>query len=203
MPELTQIFLLGMFYGATVCTVTCLPYVGPYILTTGNGFKDGVQSSTYFLFGKLITYTLMGAIAGYIGSAFVVDNGEATKYIVGVLLIAAGVSIPFNSKKKNCGKHKSKEGSLFVLGIASSLIPCPVLSTVILLSAKNGTVVMGASYGMAYGIGILISPLLIVGGGLSVISGGLKEKIGEFIPVLQIVAAISIIGQGIKVMLDG
>jgi len=202
MPELSQVFLLGMFYGATVCTVTCLPFVGPYILTTGDGFKDGVFSSLYFLTGKFITYAVMGGIAGYIGGTFVTDNGEATKYVVGVMLIAAGAAIPFSNNKKNCRKHKRKEGSLLVLGVASSLIPCPVLSIVILLAAKNGTVVEGASYGMAYGIGVVMSPLLLVGGGLSVISGGLKEKVKEYIPHLQILAALSIIGQGIKVMME-
>ena len=65
MSDLIGLFLLGLLYGATICSITCLPYLGPFLLTTGEGFKDGILSSFAFFTGKLVVYATLGGCAGF------------------------------------------------------------------------------------------------------------------------------------------
>jgi cytochrome c-type biogenesis protein len=56
------LFTLGLTYGLTVCSLTCLPYLVPYFMGAGKGFGDGVKNTGIFISGKLFTYTIMGLL---------------------------------------------------------------------------------------------------------------------------------------------
>ncbi|MDH3328283.1 MAG: hypothetical protein OEM01_03530, partial [Desulfobulbaceae bacterium] len=63
--------------------------------------------------------------------------------------------------------------------------PCPPLVAVFLLAANNGTVLTGMSYGFFYGLGLIVSPMLIVGGGFAMISEKIKQEAKGFVPYMQ------------------
>lgn len=203
MHDAAGLFLLGLLYGTTVCSLTCLPYLGPYLLSTGRGFADGMKSSLLFLSGKLICYMFIGGLSAYLGSVLMLDKGMAPKWIMGIAIIAFGLSIPFVSRGKCCNKRQvmGKNISLFLVGISTSLIPCPPLATMFMLAAKNGTLVSGISYGLIYGLGIILSPLVIAGGGLSVISKTIKAEIKGLVPYLQGISVVIIVVMGIRIII--
>lgn len=203
MHDAAGLFLLGLLYGTTVCSLTCLPYIGPYLLSTGRGFADGMKSSLLFLSGKLICYMFIGGLSAYLGSVLMLDKGMAPKWIMGIAIIAFGLSIPFVSRGKCCNKRQvmGKNISLFVVGISTSLIPCPQIATIFMLAAKNGTLVSGISYGLIYGLGIILSPLVIAGGGLSVISKTIKAEIKGLVPYLQGISVVIIVVMGIRIII--
>lgn len=203
MHDAVGLFLLGLLYGTTVCSLTCLPYLGPYLLSTGRGFADGMKSSLLFLSGKLICYMFIGGLSAYLGSVLMLDKGMAPKWIMGIAIIAFGLTIPFVSRGKYCNKRQvmGKNISLFLVGISTSLIPCPPLATMFMLAAKNGTLVSGISYGLIYGLGIILSPLVIAGGGLSVISKTIKAEIKGLVPYLQGISAVIIVVMGIRIII--
>ncbi|MFN3395629.1 MAG: cytochrome c biogenesis CcdA family protein [Thermodesulfovibrionales bacterium] len=203
MHDAVGLFLLGLLYGATVCSLTCLPYIGPYLLSTGSGFADGVKSSLLFLSGKLICYVFIGGLSAYLGNVLMLDKSTPAKWIMGVTIIVFGLSIPFVSKRECCNKRQvmSKKISLFLVGVLTSLIPCPPLFTMFLLAAKNGSLSVGVSYGLIYGLGLIISPLIIAGGGISVISKTIKTEIKGFVPYLQGISVAMIVVMGIKIII--
>lgn len=203
MHDAVGLFLLGLLYGTTVCSLTCLPYLGPYLLSTGRGFADGMKSSLLFLSGKLICYMFIGGLSAYLGSVLMLDKGMAPKWIMGIAIIAFGLSIPFVSRGKCCNKRQvmGKNISLFLVGISTSLIPCPPLATMFMLATKNGTLVSGISYGLIYGLGITLSPLVIAGGGLSVISKTIKAEIKGLVPYLQGISVVIIVVMGIRIII--
>ena len=45
MGEAMGVFFLGLAYGATICSLTCLPCLGTYLMGCGNGFRDGIIAS--------------------------------------------------------------------------------------------------------------------------------------------------------------
>ena len=88
-----------------------------------------------------------------------------------------------------------------MLGVSTSLIPCPPLVTMFLLAAKNGSFISGISYGLVYGLGLILSPLIIAGGGLSVVSKIIKTEVKGFAPYLQGISVVMIVIMGAKILI--
>lgn len=202
MHDAAGLFLLGLLYGTTVCSLTCLPYLGPYLLSTGRGFGEGIRSSLLFMSGKIFCYATMGGLSAYLGNTLMIDKSISAKWIMGIAIIAFGLSIPFVSRGECCNKRQvmGKNISLFLIGISTSLIPCPPLITMFLLAAKNGSLISGISYGLIYGLGLTISPLIIAGGGLAAISKNVKIEVKSFVPYMQGISMVMIVFMGIKII---
>lgn len=202
MPEIFSLFLLGVVYGLTICSISCLPYLSTYLMSTGKGFKDGIKASFVFISGKLLIYSMLGGFAAYIGNKLVVNDFLHLKYTIGGILIVVGLLLPFISKGGCTKKHQltGKRLSLFALGVSSSLIPCPSLVSMSLLAANKGSVLIGASYGFVFGMGLMISPLVIASGVISLISKSVKIEVKGFTPWLNALSVIIIIMMGVRIM---
>ena len=202
MPEILSLFFLGVIYGLTICSLSCLPYLTPYLMSTGKGFRDGINSSFVFISGKLLVYSALGGMAAYIGSKLVVNDFLYLKYTIGGILITVGLLLPFVSKGGCTKRHQlaGKRLSLFALGVSTSLIPCPSLVSMSLLAANKGSVFIGASYGFVFGLGLMISPLVIASGAISLISKSVKIEVKGFTPYLNALSVIIIVMMGVRVL---
>lgn len=203
MSEAAGLLLLGLIYGMTLCSLSCLPYLSPYLVGTGKGFRDGVKASFVFASGKVFVYAFFGALAAYLGSKLEVNNYKPIQYTIGTIVIVVGIALPFTSKKNCSGKHRQygKRASLFALGISTSLIPCPTLIAMTLLTAQKGNMAMGALYGFLFGLGIMFSPLLLAGGGIAMLSSRIKEEVKGFTPYLNVLSVVIILMMGLRVFL--
>ncbi len=203
MHDAAGLFMLGLVYGTTVCSFTCLPYLGPYLLSTGKGFGDGVRSSLMFLAGKITCYAVIGGLSAYLGNVLMLDKSMSAKWILGIAIIAFGLSIPFVSRGACCNKRQvmGKNISLFLLGISTSLIPCPPLVAMFLLAAKNGSLISGISYGLVYGLGLTLSPLIVAGGGLAVMSKYIGIEAKGFVPYMKAISIVMIVIMGVKILI--
>ena len=202
MPEIFSLFLLGVVYGLTICSISCLPYLSTYLMSTGKGFRDGIKAAFVFISGKLLIYSMLGGLAAYIGSKLVVNDFLHLKYTIGGILIAVGLLLPFISKGGCTKRHQlaGKRLSLFALGVSSSLIPCPSLVSMSLLAANKGSVFIGASYGFVFGLGLMISPLVIASGVISLISKAVKVEVKGFAPYLNALSVIIIVMMGVRIL---
>ncbi len=200
MHEPFSLFLLGIAYGTTVCSFSCLPYFGPYLIGSGTGFKDGVLSTCAFGTGKLFMYSSLGGAAALFGRALTITPTH--KMIMGFVLIIVAITMPFVTRG-GCLKRSqraSKRFSMFVLGVVSSLIPCPPLAAVFVLAAQQGEVVMGLLYGFFYGLGLLVSPMLLAGGGFALISQKIKQEAKGFAPYMQKLSMVIMVIIGVGMM---
>ena len=197
------LFTLGLVYGATVCSMTCLSYLGPYIMGTGNGFRDGVLSSLSFGLGKICCYVFLGGLAGYLGRQL--TYSPAHSLAMGMILIGVAVAMPFAARRGCRDKcHQGgKRASLLTLGAATSLVPCPPVLAVLALAAGKGSMLTGMGFGLFYGLGIVISPLLLVGGGLSLVSKKLRQEVKSLMPWIQGLAMTIMIGMGANIIFRG
>ncbi len=201
MGEATGVFLLGLAYGATVCSLTCLPCLGTYLMGCGNGFRDGVIASLFFMLGKVASYTIFGGLAGMLGQVLTLTAGQQ-RIIPGIALIGTALMLPFMSPG-GCKQQHAEAGkrtSLLLLGMATSLAPCPPLAAILLLAAKDGSWFIGAGYGFLYGTGLMLSPLLIAGGGLALIAKKIRLEFAGFKPWLQGAAMLIMIIMGMQVL---
>ncbi len=200
MDEQFSLFLLGMVYGTTVCSFSCLPYFGPYLIGTGTGFKDGVVSAGAFAIGKICMYSTLAGAAALFGQTLTVT--PTLKQIMGLVLLAVAFTVPFVTRG-GCQKQSQvvgKRWSMFLLGLVSSIIPCPPLAAVFLLAAQQGTVLEGVMYGFSYGLGLVVSPMLLVGGGFALISHKIRLELREYAPYMQKIAMSIMIVIAVKMI---
>jgi cytochrome c-type biogenesis protein len=196
------ILILGFIYGATMCSVTCLPYMAPYLLLTGNGFREGTTSSLAYLAGKAGTYALWGALAGATGQGLFPDSEAVIRPVQGWILILAGLALPFVSCGA-CARKSRRAGtkaSLFILGASTSLVPCLPVSNMLVAAAKSGSMLTGSMFGFFYGTAIAVAPLL-VGGAIAVIGRTLHEEARPFLPYLRGLSMVMLIVIGIRTLI--
>ena len=205
MTDLMNIFILGLLYGFTTCSLSCMPYLAPYTIGTGGGFREGIRGSVIFVSGKIFTYSLMGGFAAYFGSEIVKMNTKAVSYLFGVVLIAIGFLMLFRKNKTACSDKGVKKRvltqysgkfPLFTIGIMTSLLPCLPLSALFLMAANSGIIYKGVAYGFLFGGGLIISPIILAGGFLGFLSGRLGIERPDMKSFMKVCSAVMMIFMG-------
>jgi thiol:disulfide interchange protein DsbD len=208
-------FAIGLFYGLVVCTASCLPYVASYIAGVGAGFKSGVKMTFLFNSGRILAYTLIGALIGVFSGILVEIAPQATtpfqnyaSLVFGAVTVAIGISILWRAKKPaGCGLHgvaaPASNGKIgrfgvdfgaFSLGFTRGLIVCPPLIALLVtyalpFSSPVGSVALAA----LFGLGTMVSPLLVLGG----VTGWLLNKAPLFKKYISFAGGAILISLGI------
>ncbi len=156
------VFIGGIISSSSPCVLATIPlvigYVGGY--SEGDRRKAMLYSLTFIL-GLSITFTILGAIASFIGGLFGV-TGRTWYFVVGGIAIAIGLQLiglyEWNLPVPGHLQPKQK-GILgaFVLGLIFGIVssPCatPVLVLILTFVASKGKVVYGTSLLFVYAIG--------------------------------------------------
>lgn len=182
-PALSAL-LLGVVYGATFCTLTCSPFIASYIIGTDRGTRRGVWLSVIFNSGRVATYGALGLLVGMAGGAFLVEGVYARwgALAFGLAVAVIGLWIALRRRPSAagcvCGPEASfihrlrhrlepREGdggelSAASMGLLIGLVPCPPLVALLVFSAAVGSAAMGLLLGVLFGIGTVLSPIIIV-----------------------------------------
>lgn len=205
--EFINLFVIGIVYGITTCSLTCLPYLAPYMMNTGGGFKDGIKGSGFFIAGKIVTYGALSSITAWMGKETIKGSEDSLKYIIGIPLIAIGLLLLFKKDAADCSnkpfagmvrKSNRKGLHLFIMGVLTSIIPCVPLSALLLLSVQSGSVLKGTLYGLVYGSGLTLSPIMLAGGFFGFISERIKVEMPDVVKIMRVASAVVIMFMGIQ-----
>ena len=205
MPDILGILSLSIVYGFTVCSLSCLPTLSVYLMGTGLTFKDGLVGGFYFVAGKMLVYGTWGGLAGGFGMLFGVPTIQ--NRWMGLFIIVTALAIPLAAKTKtacNCRRsdQHDRRFPLLLLGASTSLVPCPPLAAVLLLAAHKGSVLTGVVYGLVFGSGLIISPLMAASGSMALISGVIRQKVSWIGPYLQGSAMAILLLMGMRIFLE-
>lgn len=174
--SLLTVWLLGLSMGLTACTVTCLPFMGTWALGRASGQREAFLHTGVFLGGRVLTYTLLAAIAGAVGLGLAKAlGGSWGNGIIGASSILAGLWLLLRPPGRACAKpaapaaeaplhfrrNKDALPPLF-LGAALSLTPCTPLASLLALAANTGSGWHGAAYGLAFGTGAALTPIIVL-----------------------------------------
>ncbi len=172
------VWLLGVSMGLTACTVTCLPFMGTWVLGRGAGQGEALRDTGVFLAGRVSAYSLLGMLAGALGGwlTHTLDGGIGQVFI-GCASIAAGVWLLLPLRRESpCGAaRRAAHTPPFLLGFALSLTPCAPLASLLALCAVSGGAWSGMGYGLAFGLGAALTPLLVIVPLLGWLGRNLKE----------------------------
>lgn len=162
---LFTIWLLGVSLGLTACTATCLPFMGTWILGRGGSQLQALRDTALFVSGRIVAYSLLGAIAGSAGAWLAQAlRGGTGNLVIGLTSIAAGIWL-LRSGKTNapCGIARGAGSTPpLLMGFSLSLTPCAPLASLLAVCAAAGSARTGMANGVAFGLGAALTPLLIL-----------------------------------------
>ncbi len=214
-PEISNPYLGafagGLLYGLAVCTASCLPIITGYIAGVGAGFGRGVKISLIFNSGRVLAYTLIGAVIGLFSGLFryFVSDAAISPFQVyssiafGIVSIIIGVSIYLKSRKPcDCSVQGSNllvkgrfgfDFGAFSLGLSRGLVVCPPLIALLIYSLPFASPVGSVGIAVLFGLGTTLSPLLLLGG----VTGWLLNKAPLFRKWISIAGAVVLVALGI------
>lgn len=175
--SLFSVWLLGVSMGITACTVTCLPFMGTWALGRASGTVEAFTHMATFLSGRIFTYTLLGGLTAAAGRGLAAAlGGGLGNFVIGIASIGAGLWL-LRRPTRTCHstaapavaplrfqRQASRRDGLppLFLGAALSLTPCTPLASLLALSANAGAVAQGAAYGLVFGLGAAMTPILVL-----------------------------------------
>jgi sulfite exporter TauE/SafE len=182
--EFYVIFALGLL-SSLHCVFMCGPIVLSYSLPLGSRkFSHQISAHLFYNIGRILTYTLLGAVAGLFGGT-VGFIGQLAGYenvaaiAAGVLMVVAGVLMLDLAPSKRLQRFNpllytsrllkplggrissTSVGSKFSLGVMLGFLPCGLIYAALLKSVATGTMFAGAITMTAFGLGTAASLLSI------------------------------------------
>jgi len=177
-----ELFLSGLVLGAGPCMLFCLPLLIPLIAGTSEGWVEGIKGTLAFSLSRLLAYTVLGLGSGFFGELIFhyvgqTEFGAIVWAVGGVFIFTLGVVILLGEQNRSqvcrvLRRYTIDDGlkSLAFIGFIVGVTPCPPLIGVlthIALSVKSPLI--GAFYGLCFGLGASIfTPIVVLG----VIAGG-------------------------------
>ncbi len=162
MGGLFSAWLLGLSLGLTACTVTCLPYMGAWVMARERSavFTD----TSLFLAGRVSAYAMLGLAAGLAGAWLTEVLKSGLGHVaIGAASMAAGAWLLWGeTRHRPCGVARGSGAPPFALGFSLSLTPCAPLASLLAVAAQSGSGLLGSGYGLAFGLGAAVTPLVLV-----------------------------------------
>lgn len=159
------VWLLGLSMGLTACTITCLPFLGSWVLGRGLSARAAFVDTAVFLLGRVSAYTVLGAVAGALGGWLAATlEAHAGQIVIGLAAAVAGLWL-LRPDRAHAPCGPAKRGDRlppFFLGFALSLAPCAPLAALLAACALSGEFLAGAAYGAWFGVGAAVTPLVFI-----------------------------------------
>jgi uncharacterized protein len=216
LPQITQnmgyglLFVVGLLTGFH-CIAMCGGFVVSYTAKDAQGGKKSHTSHIKYGIGKLLSYTLMGAIFGLIGSivAFTPTMRGIAGILAGIFLILFGLkmlnifhalrSIEIRTPKfisKFIGKESSHSGPFFIGLLNGLMLACGPLQAIYIMAAGTGSLIEGAKIAFIFALGTL--PVMLGFGYLaSLISSKMTKTILKFSGIAVIVLGLIMLNNGL------
>ncbi len=208
---------LGLVFGLSSCTLTCLPYLAPVFLASSGGIRRSWRTLLPFSLGRLTVYTALSTLAGLAGN--LLDGHELShnvRWVMGVAAIAVGIGLLLRRRSgPACGKHPPTEiplnrlaghppprlllpGGLFLMGIGVAMTPCVPLGSVIYSAASVGDTLHGMLLGLGFGLGAITIPSLVYGVGFAHLGSSLRLKLGLWRPHIERLSSLLLVIVGMR-----
>lgn len=204
---------LGFFTG-----FHCLGMCGPIALSLGLSKKQQVNfhlQNTTYQFGRIVTYSILGAILGIVGQTFQLAGFQTYLSIfVGVLMIVLALftfgspnfasKVPFFSNflikvKMQLGKllRKTDYSSRFLTGILNGLLPCGMVYVAMTASLAAGGIWQGALFMALFGLGTFPFMFAAVLFG-NLLNASVRTKFLKAVPIFMIVLGALFVVRGLE-----
>ena len=205
--------LLFGLLGSLHCVGMCGPIAFLLPLDRKSKTKRFFQLVGYHS-GRLLTYSLLGALIGLAGRSFnLFGIQQQLSIVIGVAMILA-ILIPartfsrynfsrpiyswVSKIKSSMGKELKKKDpfTFFTIGVLNGFLPCGLVYMAIFGALASGGAIYGAAYMAVFGLGTV--PLMTTAAYLgNFLKGSIRQKILKVIPVLVVIVGMLFILRGL------
>jgi len=169
--EFSLVFVFGL-----VSSLHCLQMCGPIVLSWSVG-RNALRANLKYNSGRILTYTLLGALAGFIGkgigsAAQIAGFSAGARIVAGAAMILAGILMiglfpssglvqlkPPARFTRWIGHHLRNPG--IRIGLMLGFLPCGLIYAALLKAIDSGGPWAGALTMLAFGLGTSVSLLLL------------------------------------------
>ncbi len=210
--------LTGMVFGA-VGSGHCVGMCGPLVLTMGRGLRRPsrgaqLQHALTYHAGRVLTYALLGSIAGVVGEAlFTWGLGRALAVTAGVLLLLAAIgsvlplrlggwgAAPAALATRACAmagrwSRLHPVAGPALAGAANGLLPCGLVYSALLTAAAMGTATSAMALMTGFGLGTIPALVALTMAATST-AFGIRTRLRRLTPVLLALTAAMLLIRGL------
>ena len=198
-PALADNASLGLVFLVGLLTSThCIGMCGGIMLTQKNAVAYNA--------GRLLSYTVVGAVFGAIGTVITYDTQFKSMLftICGGLVVIIGLmmwGVPFLRQispelTKPC---RFKGGRPLVIGLLTGLMPCGALASMWLFAAASGSAAKGAESMFAFGLGTCVF-MLAFGAFGALVPAKYNKYILKVSTVLIVSLGLILLSMGIRMI---
>lgn len=192
-PNIDSNITYGMlFITGLLTSIHCISMCGAINLlaTINNNSKINLKRPIFYNLGRLISYTFIGGIVGFIGSVFKVNN-----YISGTLIVIASIVMfliflnmlgILKLKQLKIFKYKFNPKNSFLIGIFNGLMPCGPLQAMQVYALSTGSFIKGTLSMFLFGLGT-IPLMLFTGIFINLVKAKKKIIINKVAPILILI----------------
>ncbi|KAB1069112.1 sulfite exporter TauE/SafE family protein [Tamlana haliotis] len=209
---LVSAFILGLL-GSFHCVGMCGPIAFMLPVDRSNQAKKVSQIFIYH-FGRLLSYSIIGLIFGFIGKQFYLFGfQQQLSIVIGVLMILV-VFIPkrifnkYNASKpiyRGISKIKSALGkaikrksydTFLTIGFLNGFLPCGLVYMAVFAAIASGNTASGSLYMAVFGLGTI--PLMTTAIYFSqFLKGKTRQRIQNLIPAFIVIIGLLFIVRGL------
>lgn len=201
--------LLGLSYGATACSIACVPLVGPVLLGRGGGRRESWWMVAAFSLGRVSGYMGMASASALLGHWMAgldiqwvmrVFVGGGTMVLGALVILRAGrgggcgasrpaargdVPLPMPATRPKTTRRGLHLLGAYATGLGMAFSPCAPLATILLAAAAAGSLAGGMLLGAGFGLGAALLPALLLGFGASMLAHELRLRVGRWRGMLE------------------
>jgi len=207
-----SLFLTGIFLGSGPCLISCGPFLVSFVAGAKKNYRESLGIWLIFSLTRLFAYLVLGIIAGFFSQEIVyrIYQGNTGLYLLlfgGVFILLIGLVIFWGGNKqlKICRileERFVKRGikSTIIFGLVIGFLPCaPLLAVLSYVVLVAGSWHKGLIYSLSFGLGTLISPLIVLVLLASMVPKLFSEN-AKFMKLFQKICGLIIILLGLELI---
>ena len=215
MSVTAELFIAGLTLGASQCMLSCVPMLTLYVAGTREGWREGLKATLIFSFSRLLTYVVLGLLAGFLGTllADFLQSPGFGNYVwisAGAVLCLLGALVILGKEPRfhfcrALSQHTVNDNtkSMALLGILVGMAPCaPLIGILTYIAFTVQDSWLGAVYALCFGIGTTIITPIVVLGVLSSIVPRLLFKNQKVLDIFRRACGLLLIFFGTRLILD-
>jgi len=200
-----KLFIVGVTASFGPCLLFCSPMVIPYVAATRKGIREGLKAAILFSVSRIITFSLLGLLAGILGELALTSLSKSStgiNILIGAVIIVMGGFVisgkDFSSNVCRVFKMENRRaGDMVLLGVVMALLPCASqLGVLAYIAVESKFLLSGALYGLSFSSGQVISLFI-----LFILATTLSQflfKMGRYLLIFRIICGSILIILGIK-----
>lgn len=215
MGTLGALFATGIMLGASQCMLSCAPLLLLYVAGTAEGWKEGLKAALAFSLARVAAYTILGALVGFAGVRLAEHFRQDTfiswvQLSAGAFVLLLGILIMLgrNPQLHLCryiSRYTLNNSVLsmgllgFLIGIVPYCAPFLGILTYIAFAVRDS--LLGALYGLFFGLGAALVTPLIVAGPLAALIPKLVFKSPLLLEIFRRASGVILLIFGIRLIL--